>query len=141
MATTSAFPAAESILDIKENPEICNGISTTSAKKICPVCGQTLLSNIPHELLEVEDIVVEQYGVSVNELLKHDRRHEICQIRHIAWWLASKTRCSNAKIAEFFQRDKSSITHGICGVNALIARDGDVADELEGLRKKLESRL
>lgn len=78
------------------------------------------------------------YGVSVKLIVCHRRQRSLVRARQVGMWLAYRsTVATMTQIAQVFDRDHTTIIHGIAAVEGLRDRDGDFRAEtatlLEGM--------
>lgn len=72
---------------------------------------------------EIVDAVAWKHNVTTADILGPGRRRDIVAARMEAYWLCSKkTRCSLPQIGKFFDRDHTTVLHGIRVHEALLAK-------------------
>lgn len=78
------------------------------------------------------------YEVSVELIVSHRRQRSLVRARQVGMWLAYRsTTVTLTQIARVFDRDHTTVIHGIAAVEGLRHRDGDFRAEtatlLEGM--------
>lgn len=86
---------------------------------------------------EIMYVVCDTYGIKTNELLSKNRQYQIAHPRQIAMYLCRKlTDLSLVKIGETFDRDHSTIMHGIDKIENEM-QDRDFSKEISKLIERL----
>ncbi len=90
---------------------------------------------------EIQRKVSEHYNIRLSDLLGPKRLRQIARPRQIAMWLAKRltTRSLPEIGRRFGGRDHTTVMHGIRRIEELKAGDAQLAEDLELLRRMLES--
>lgn len=92
------------------------------------------------DIERIKDVVSNYYQITVDELDSKNRSTRIAFPRQIAMYLSREmTDLSLVKIAEDFNRDHSTIIHGINKISDQEKIDEDLKYDLEQLTKKIKS--
>ena len=83
------------------------------------------------------DSVAVSFQVSRNELMSSVRKKEFALARHVAMYLLKEVKhLSVMKIAEFFEKDHSSVIHGIARIKKQIQLDMKMKNKINVLYVK-----
>ena len=87
------------------------------------------------------DVISDFYDVKLVDLLSKRRNKSITMPRQVGMWLARHhTRFSLEEIGGYFGgRDHTTVMHGVKRIEELRAQDGQIAEDLEMLRRALEA--
>ncbi|MCX7890329.1 MAG: chromosomal replication initiator protein DnaA [Rhodobacteraceae bacterium] len=90
---------------------------------------------------EIQRKVSEHYNIRLSDMLGPKRLRQIARPRQIAMWLAKQlTSRSLPEIGRRFGgRDHTTVMHGVRRIEALMATDAQLAEDVEMLRRMLES--
>ena len=84
------------------------------------------------------EIVAEHSSIPVSEILSVKRDSEITLARHISMYLCRKyTKCSFKEIAKIFDKDHTSVMHGVDKIEERIKNEPDFASTMDTIVKKL----
>ena len=87
---------------------------------------------------DIQKRVAEKYAIKVSDLKGKSRKKEIVNPRHIAMYLSRDlTDSSLVTISNAFERDHTTIMHGIDKVKDQMESDEDFKTEVEDLRNSL----
>jgi hypothetical protein len=115
---------------------------------VIPAAGQTLgIAGVPimkfrnaPTVAFIQMTVAHHYGLSAREMTSERRSREIAWPRQIAMYLAYKlTPKSLPGIGRQFNRDHTTILHGIRCVRRRIASDQSYRETVEMLRQRIEA--
>lgn len=89
---------------------------------------------------EIQRRVAEHYNIRLSDLLGPKRLRQIARPRQIAMWLAKQltTRSLPEIGRRFGGRDHTTVMHGVRRIEALMATDAQLAEDVEMLRRMLE---
>ncbi|MDO5718265.1 MAG: chromosomal replication initiator protein DnaA [Tissierellia bacterium] len=88
----------------------------------------------------IKDMVTDNYGLKSGDLESKNRSRRIAFPRQIAMYLSRQmTDLSLLKIANSFNRDHSTVIHGIDKVTEMIEKDTDLYNEVESIIEKIKS--
>lgn len=88
----------------------------------------------------IKDIIIDNYGLQNGDLESKNRSRNIAFPRQIAMYLSRQmTDLSLLKIANSFNRDHSTIIHGIEKITQLTTEDEDFKDEIEAIIERIKS--
>ncbi|MCQ2965913.1 MAG: chromosomal replication initiator protein DnaA [Alphaproteobacteria bacterium] len=83
--------------------------------------------------------VAEFYKVNVSQILSKTREQPIARYRQIAMWLAHElTTKSSSAIAKFFDRDHSTVMHGIEAIEKLRKEKSEFCAETDKIRRMVK---
>lgn len=86
------------------------------------------------DLFQWIDRVAESFQLTRKELMSQVRKMEFALARHVAMYiLKEKLHLSVMKIADFFDKDHSSVLYGIARIRKLIDSDSKMRDQIEVL--------
>src|SRR5271156_1005965 len=90
---------------------------------------------------DIQRIVARQYNVSRSDLLSSRRTANVVRPRQIAMYLAKTlTLRSLPEIGRRFGgRDHTTVLHAVMKVDALVAKDNALSEEVESLKRQLQS--
>lgn len=89
---------------------------------------------------EIQKTVAEYYNVRVSDLLSKCRAQSITRPRQVAIYLCKElTPKSTPYIGGKFNRDHTTVIHSVRKIKELITSDSELNDDVERLRRKLES--
>ena len=90
---------------------------------------------------EIQKKVSEYYGLRVTDMTSARRARQVARPRQVAMYLAKQlTSRSLPDIGKRFgDRDHTTVMHAVSRVNELMAKDGQFAEDVELLRRLLES--
>ena len=90
---------------------------------------------------EIQKKVAEHYGIRVSDMSSARRARQVARPRQVAMYLAKQlTSRSLPEIGKKFgNRDHTTVMHAVSRVNELMERDGTFAEDVELLRRLLES--
>jgi len=90
---------------------------------------------------EIQRKVAEHYNIRLSDMLGPKRSRNLARPRQIAMYLSKKltTRSLPDIARRFGGRDHTTIMHGIKKIEALMAQESQIADDLELLRRALEA--
>ena len=75
---------------------------------------------------EVAQIITDYTGVTVDQMRSGNRKREIIYAMHMAMWMVKTyTADENPAIGKFFNRDRTTVIHGIKKIQGFV----DVKDE------------
>lgn len=84
------------------------------------------------------DIVAEHFSLDVHDIMSPKRDKNIAVPRQIAMYLSRKyTNLSSTDIAKIFDRDHTTVLHGIGNIENKIKSDADLANKIDIIIKKL----
>ena len=89
---------------------------------------------------EIQKEVSTFYGVSMRDLLSHRRERQIVRPRQVAMYLAKEltTRSLPEIGRRFGGRDHTTVLYGVRKIGALKAKDTDLSDEIDLLKRIIE---
>lgn len=88
----------------------------------------------------IKDIIIDNYALQSGDLESKNRSRNIAFPRQIAMYLSRQmTDLSLLKIANSFNRDHSTIIHGIEKITQLATEDEDFRDEIDALIERIKS--
>jgi chromosomal replication initiator protein len=89
----------------------------------------------------IQQAAAAEFGISQESLLAHDRRPAVAFARHVAMYLARElTQESLPTIgARFGGRNHSTVLHALRKIQADLARDQELVDKVQSLRRRLEA--
>lgn len=76
-------------------------------------------------MMAIASEVASDNGLTLAELRSHSREHAIAHPRQYAFLLMQQAGFSAARIGRFFDRDHTTILHGIAAVRARMAKNGE----------------
>ena len=90
---------------------------------------------------EIQKKVAEHYGIRLTDMSSARRARQVARPRQVAMYLAKQlTSRSLPEIGrKFGNRDHTTVMHAVSRVNELMERDGSFAEDVELLRRLLES--
>ncbi len=90
---------------------------------------------------EIQKKVAEHYGIRLTDMSSARRARQVARPRQVAMYLAKQlTSRSLPEIGKRFgNRDHTTVMHAVARVNELMERDGTFAEDVELLRRLLES--
>ena len=90
---------------------------------------------------EIQKKVAEHYGIRLTDMSSSRRARQVARPRQVAMYLAKQlTSRSLPEIGKRFgNRDHTTVMHAVSRVNELMERDGTFAEDVELLRRLLES--
>ena len=90
---------------------------------------------------EIQKKVAEHYGIRLTDMSSARRARQVARPRQVAMYLAKQlTSRSLPEIGKKFgNRDHTTVMHAVSRVNELMERDGTFAEDVELLRRLLES--
>jgi len=90
---------------------------------------------------EIQRKVSEHYNIRLSDMLGPKRLRQIARPRQIAMWLSKQltTRSLPEIGRRFGGRDHTTVMHGVRRIDALMATDAQLAEDVEMLRRMLES--
>jgi chromosomal replication initiator protein len=90
---------------------------------------------------EIQRKVAEHYNIRLTDMSSARRARAIARPRQVAMWLAKQlTQRSLPEIGrKFGNRDHTTVMHAVARVGDLMARDAAFAEDVELLRRMLES--
>ena len=90
---------------------------------------------------EIQKKVAEHYGIRLSDMSSARRARQVARPRQVAMYLAKQlTSRSLPDIGKRFgNRDHTTVMHAVSRVNELMERDGAFAEDVELLRRLLES--
>lgn len=90
---------------------------------------------------EIQKKVAEHYGIRLTDMSSARRARQVARPRQVAMYLAKQlTSRSLPEIGKRFgNRDHTTVMHAVSRVNELMERDGTFAEDVELLRRLLES--
>ena len=90
---------------------------------------------------EIQKKVAEHYGLRLTDMSSARRARQVARPRQVAMYLAKQlTSRSLPEIGKKFgNRDHTTVMHAVSRVNELMERDGHFAEDVELLRRLLES--
>ncbi len=89
---------------------------------------------------EIQKKVAEHFNISVKEMQSSRRARTVARPRQIAMYLAKQLTCrSLPEIGRKFDRDHTTVMHAVRKVEELIVEDSSLAENIEALRRSLES--
>ena len=90
---------------------------------------------------EIQKKVAEHYGIRLTDMSSPRRARQVARPRQVAMYLAKQlTQRSLPEIGKKFgNRDHTTVMHAVSRVNELMERDGTFAEDVELLRRLLES--
>lgn len=90
---------------------------------------------------EIQKKVAEYYGIRLSDMASPRRARQVARPRQVAMFLAKQlTSRSLPEIGKKFgNRDHTTVMHAVSRVNELMERDGTFAEDVELLRRLLES--
>ena len=87
---------------------------------------------------EIQSTVAEKYNIKLGDLKGKSRKKEIVSPRHIAMYLSRDLLDDSlVTIANAFNRDHTTLLHGIDKIKEQIAMDEEFKDEIENIRKSI----
>ena len=143
----SSFQYFETGSEDEQKIELAEGIKIKSAFEIK---GQKITMDLvleetkdkkiqyrPDDFNALLDSVATSFHVSRSELLSSIRKKEFALARHVAMYLLKEVRhLSIMKIADFFEKDHSSVIHAIARIKKQIEMDKKMKIRLEALITK-----
>lgn len=89
---------------------------------------------------EIQKKVAEHFNISVKEMQSSRRARTVARPRQIAMYLAKQlTSRSLPEIGRKFDRDHTTVMHAVRKVEELILEDASLAENVDALRRTLES--
>jgi chromosomal replication initiator protein len=89
-------------------------------------------------ICQIQALVARRYQLCVRELLSRRRATQLVRPRQIAMWLAQHiTPCSLPEIGRAFDRDHTTIAHGVGKVDDLMRADRVFAETVLALMDEL----
>ena len=90
---------------------------------------------------EIQRKVAQHYNMRVSDMSSARRSRAVARPRQVAMWLAKQlTQRSLPEIGRMFgNRDHTTVMHAVARVGDLMARDSTFAEDVELLRRMLES--
>jgi chromosomal replication initiator protein len=89
-------------------------------------------------ICQIQVLVASRYRLCVRELLSRRRAQQLVRPRQIAMWLAQNiTPCSLPEIGRAFDRDHTTIAHGVGKVDELMRLDATFAATVLALMAEL----
>ena len=89
---------------------------------------------------EIQKKVAEHFNISVKEMQSSRRARTVARPRQIAMYLAKQlTSRSLPEIGRKFDRDHTTVMHAVRKVEELILEDASLAENVDALRRILES--
>lgn len=86
----------------------------------------------------IQDIVSSFYHITPHEMTSARRAKEVARPRQVAMYLARElTPKSLPDIGRLFNRDHTTVLHGVRKIESLMAQDVDFAVDVEVLRERL----
>jgi chromosomal replication initiator protein len=83
----------------------------------------------------------EHFGLSRDDLVGKSRSRPLTTARHVAMYLAREcTGLSLIKIGELFERDHTTVMHGIKKIEQLMVARGSVYNQVQALTRKIRGR-
>lgn len=83
---------------------------------------------------DIQSLVCERYGVSRNKLLGDSQSKKVYRARQIGFWLCREiTHHSHPTIGRFFNRDHTTVMHGVARIEEMRMADSSFACELDEL--------
>lgn len=97
------------------------------------------LENFRPSIRTIQRVVARHYGLTLVDLISDRRTARLVRPRQIAMYLAKTlTLRSLPEIGRRFGgRDHTTILHGVLKIEALINVDGDFAEEIETIKRKI----
>ena len=82
----------------------------------------------------IQEIVAQQYNISITDMSSKNRSKQIAYPRQIAMYLCRQlTDLSLIKIANSFERDHSTVMHGVDKISKDMTSDDSFKDEINEL--------
>ena len=123
--------AFASLLHQPVSPEIAE----RALEDLLPQTGE----EISPELILQE--TAEHFGLSREDLVGKSRSRPLTTARHVAMYLAREcTGLSLIKIGELFDRDHTTVMHGIKKIEQLMRARGSVYNQVQALTRKIRGR-
>jgi chromosomal replication initiation ATPase DnaA len=113
------------------DPLIANRPRTGGLRNLSDAQVRTALGpglEVRLRILAIVEEVGQRTGFTLAELRGRDRRHEIAQARFVAMYLAREEGATGAEIGRFFDRDHTSVMHGVARIAHRIATKGNSDD-------------
>ena len=91
-------------------------------------------------ILDVQSVVADKLGVSVDELKGKSRKREVARARQIAMFLSREVTGDSLAVvgAHFGKRDHSTVVHAIQTIQTLASTDPNIEKLLKELRTEFE---
>ena len=91
-------------------------------------------------ILEVQSVVADKLGVSVDELKGKSRKREVARARQIAMFLSREVTGDSLAVvgAHFGKRDQSTVVHAIQTIQTLASTDPNIEKLLKELRTEFK---
>ncbi len=88
----------------------------------------------------IKQVITDNYGLQTGDLESKNRSRQIAFPRQIAMYISRQlTDLSLPKIASSFNRDHSTILHGIDKITAMMVEDEDLEIEIEAIIERIKS--
>ena len=110
------------------------------------IAERALEDLLPHTGGEISpelilDEVADHYGLTRQDLVGKSRSRPLTNARHVAMYLTREcTGLSLIKIGELFDRDHTTVMHGIRKTEQLMRARGSVYTQVQALTRKIRSR-
>ncbi|MDO5690398.1 MAG: chromosomal replication initiator protein DnaA [Tissierellia bacterium] len=121
--------------------------SLMKVEKIDLDCAKEALSKLINEKEEkvitidlIKDMVAEFYDIRTEDLLSKNRSRQVAFPRQVAMYLSRQmTDLSLLKIANSFNRDHSTVIHGVDKIEQQLKEDSALEEEIKRLLEKIRS--
>lgn len=107
-------------------------------KPVKPKLETPFFSGPVIRISDIQSAVARKFEIELHDLMSERRGRGVARPRQVAMYLARElTPHSTPTIGKMFHRDHSTILHGITTVEALIAKNDPIANEVEELRREI----
>ncbi|MGC9071070.1 MAG: helix-turn-helix domain-containing protein, partial [Elusimicrobiales bacterium] len=90
---------------------------------------------------DIQEVVAQEYGISIDELMSKQRREKLVFPRHIAIYLAHElTDMSWTDIGKAFDKDHSTAIHASDKIKSMISNDPFFAEAINKIINKIKTR-
>lgn len=91
---------------------------------------------------DIQQAVASKYNIKLSDLKGKSRKKEIVNPRQIAMFIARELLDDSlVTIANAFDRDHTTVIHGIDKISLMMEEDNDIKNEIESLIKEIKERV
>lgn len=118
---------------VSEHPQLLNKLEEAIMRAEAIRIRENVITNLS-SVMNVIEYVCKTRGITMAALEGASRKRSIVEARQMIWWLIKNRVIHNnttlEAMGELFNKDHSTVHHGIKNINEILQVDGDIRDYL-----------